>query len=318
MHLRYRCFGVGQMVLSSYQNDVVNRAMIGRWLLPEVLGMDAAALTTFLTPHLSWLIQSGQAASPGHEATWSTAQAIWALLSPQMAARPTAQEAAADLAKHPGDQDFAAALRVQLKKILEQDPVLAVAITNVFAAQSEGAPPGTHIRQTVSGSGNQVIGQVSGGSVVFGTVEGPVNLGGQSAAPEPKPATKTILFLAANPKGTSQLRLDQELRDIGEGLQRAKNRDRFQLEQRWAARSQDLRRALLELQPQILHFSGHGEGVEGDEPGVEESRKLTVVSSPEAISGAVVVPEGLVLEDMTGQCQLVSTEALAALFKLFA
>jgi hypothetical protein len=32
----------------------------------------------------------------------------------------------------------------------------------------------------------------------------------------------------------------------------------------------------------------------------------------------VVVPEGLVLEDMTGQCQLVSTEALAALFKLFA
>jgi hypothetical protein len=297
---------------------ILNGAMIGGWLLPEALGMDAATLTTFLTPHLSVLIQSGQAASPGHEANWSKAQAIWVLLSPQIAARAAAQEAAVDLAKHPGDPDYAAALRVQLKKLLEQDPVLAAAITNIFAAEAGGAQPRAHISQTVSGSGNQVIGQVSGGSVVFGTVEGTVNLGGQSAAPESKPATKTILFLAANPKGTSQLRLDQELRDIGEGLQRAKHRDRFQLEQCWAARPQDLRRALLQLQPQILHFSGHGEGVAGGDSVSGESRKLAVVSSPEATSGAAVVPEGLVLEDEIGQPKLVSAEALAALFELFA
>jgi hypothetical protein len=45
-------------------------------------------------------------------------------------------------------------------------------------------------------------------------------------------APQTILFLAANPKGTAPLRLDQELRDIGEGLQHAQKRDQFNLEQR--------------------------------------------------------------------------------------
>jgi hypothetical protein len=53
-----------------------------------------------------------------------------------------------------GVHDYAAVLRVQLTEILAQ--------------------PRTHIRQTVSGSGNQVIGQVSGGSVVFGPCTGVV------------------------------------------------------------------------------------------------------------------------------------------------
>jgi hypothetical protein len=48
-----------------------------------------------------------------------------------------------------------------LKKLLEQDPVLAAAITNIFAAEAGGAQPRAHISQTVSGSGNQVIGQSS-------------------------------------------------------------------------------------------------------------------------------------------------------------
>ena len=41
--------------------------------------------------------------------------------------------------------------------------------------------------------------------------------------------TQTILFLAANPKDTSRLRQDQELRDIDEGLRRAQKRDHFNL-----------------------------------------------------------------------------------------
>ena len=39
-----------------------------------------------------------------------------------------------------------------------------------------------------------------------------------------------ILFLAANPKNTGRLRLEQELRDIADGLQRAQKRDQFILE----------------------------------------------------------------------------------------
>lgn len=100
---------------------------------------------------------------------------------------------------------------------------------------------------------------------------------------------KKILILAANPKNSTPLRLDQEVRDIDEGLRRAKQRDRFALTQKWAVRPRDVQRAILDLNPQIVHFSGHG---------VDEG--------------------GLALEDETGQAKLVSTQAIAGLFELFA
>ena len=37
--------------------------------------------------------------------------------------------------------------------------------------------------------------------------------------------SKTILVLAANPHDTDRLRLDQEIREINEGLRRALNQD---------------------------------------------------------------------------------------------
>jgi TIR domain/CHAT domain len=97
-----------------------------------------------------------------------------------------------------------------------------------------------------------------------------------------------ILILAANPLGTSQLRLDEEVREIDEGLRRASKRDEFILEQRWAVRLRDLRRAILDVSPHLVHFCGHGE------------------------------TEGLVLEDSAGSTQVVSAAALSNLFALFA
>lgn len=99
---------------------------------------------------------------------------------------------------------------------------------------------------------------------------------------------QTILFLAANPKDTGRLRLDQELRDIAEGLQRAQKRDQFNLEQRLAVRPRDIQRAMLDVSPQIIHFSGHGDG-----------------------------EQGLVFEDNLGNAKLVDGAALAGLFELF-
>ncbi|MEA5452118.1 CHAT domain-containing protein [Leptolyngbya sp. CCNP1308] len=98
-----------------------------------------------------------------------------------------------------------------------------------------------------------------------------------------------ILILAANPKNTTRLRLDEELRDIEEGLRRAQHRDRFALTQRLAVRPRDIQRAMLEETPQIVHFSGHGDGA-----------------------------EGLMFEDEGGNAKLVSGAALAGLFALFA
>ncbi len=100
---------------------------------------------------------------------------------------------------------------------------------------------------------------------------------------------KKLLILAANPKGTSRLRLDEEVREIEAGLQRAHKRDQFILEQKWAVRPRDIQRALLDINPQIVHFSGHGAG-----------------------------EEGLVFEDEMGRAKLVDGEALAGLFELFA
>ncbi|MBW4502614.1 MAG: WD40 repeat domain-containing protein [Scytonema hyalinum WJT4-NPBG1] len=100
---------------------------------------------------------------------------------------------------------------------------------------------------------------------------------------------KTILILAANPASTSRLRLDEEVREIEEGLRRANKREQFKLEQKWAVRQRDFYRAILDYKPQIVHFSGHGAGV-----------------------------DGIVLEDETGQPALVTADVLASQFALFA
>lgn len=102
------------------------------------------------------------------------------------------------------------------------------------------------------------------------------------------PAVKTIIVLAASPVDQAKLRLDVEVREIAEGLQLSKYRDQIKLESRWAVRINDLRRALLDIEPQIVHFCGHG------------------------------VDEGLIFENEQGKSQLVNTEALANLFELFA
>lgn len=66
-----------------------------------------------------------------------------------------------------------------------------------------------------------------------------------------------ILFLAANPAGTTPLRLDQEVKAVTEAL-RSSMGDRFELHQSWAAGEQDLQDGLLRYEPEIVHFSGHG------------------------------------------------------------
>lgn len=97
-----------------------------------------------------------------------------------------------------------------------------------------------------------------------------------------------ILILASNPKGTTSLELQREIRDLIEVIKKSPDRDRFTIETRWAVRPQDLQSALLEVKPSIVHFCGHGEG-----------------------------ERGLVLENDLGELHLVSKEALADLFRHF-
>jgi len=68
----------------------------------------------------------------------------------------------------------------------------------------------------------------------------------------------TVLFLAANPKDTGRLRLDEEARDILEMIRKSDYRDTITFETRLAVRTFDLLQAINEVNPDIIHFSGHG------------------------------------------------------------
>lgn len=98
----------------------------------------------------------------------------------------------------------------------------------------------------------------------------------------------SILFLAADPADATRLRLGEELREIQEKLQRAKLRKKFELHQRMSIRPSDISQALLDVRPQIVHFSGHG-----------------------TTAGA------LCFENQIGETHPVPPDALAALFEQF-
>jgi CHAT domain-containing protein len=100
-------------------------------------------------------------------------------------------------------------------------------------------------------------------------------------------ALKSILLLAANPKGTVSLRLQEEEREIKECLRLA-GYGKVPINSTGATRPRDIQQAMLDFRPQIVHFSGHGEG-----------------------------QDGLAFEDVTGQPKLIDSDALANLFKLF-
>ena len=72
-----------------------------------------------------------------------------------------------------------------------------------------------------------------------------------------------VLVVTANPLGSTPLQLDREVKTIDEALRRSRKRNNFEVEYRLAATPSELRRALLDVEPHILHFSGHGAGEQG-------------------------------------------------------
>lgn len=98
---------------------------------------------------------------------------------------------------------------------------------------------------------------------------------------------RKVLILAVNPKDTTELRLDEEIRQIKEALKLSEGRAQFEVIIEPAVRTGDLHRHLLQHKPQIVHFSGHGVGA-----------------------------RGLAFEDKNGIAKLISTATLTRLFRL--
>lgn len=68
-----------------------------------------------------------------------------------------------------------------------------------------------------------------------------------------------ILFLAANPKNEARLQVDVEYRKIDERLRMATHRSAYELANpKLAVTIEGLMQAFSQVQPEIVHFSGHG------------------------------------------------------------
>ena len=103
---------------------------------------------------------------------------------------------------------------------------------------------------------------------------------------------KRILILGANPKGAesrrfSDLRLDEEIREIKHAIRSSQHRDRFEIDSDLAVTARELQLRCLTYRPHILHICSHGKG-----------------------------EVGLLLENKDGKGQVVSTEALTDLCQL--
>ena len=73
----------------------------------------------------------------------------------------------------------------------------------------------------------------------------------------------TVLLLAASPLDQDRLRCNAEMKKIRQALERSKNRENWQIITNEAATVENLRRQLLDHQPTVVHFSGHGGGEDG-------------------------------------------------------
>ncbi len=99
---------------------------------------------------------------------------------------------------------------------------------------------------------------------------------------------RKILILASNPGDLARLRLDVEVREISEGLRRSRHREAFEIVQQWAVGPREMRRALLDVEPDVVHFCGHGD------------------------------EDGLLVEGDSGDFIIMPNDALADLFSFFA
>jgi hypothetical protein len=106
--------------------------------------LDAAALakmvTSLLVPAIPYLLKGGEqawgeASKKIGTDTWEWAKAIWTKLISRSKSKPDREEktteivkAATEVANNPSDDDAQAALRLQIKKLLTDDPELGLEI----------------------------------------------------------------------------------------------------------------------------------------------------------------------------------------------
>lgn len=131
--------------------------------------------------------------------------------------------------------------------ILEADASLREPM--LFGAEGKALWGKIH-RTPASSSMDDLFGRPSDLAAMFQTG---TNISNRKAPP------MKVLFLAANPTDQKNLRIDVEARDMREQLAMVRDAHRtVEVEYALAARIDQIQREMLNVKPEILHFSGHG------------------------------------------------------------
>lgn len=129
--------------------------------------MDVALLVGWLAPLLPYLLKAGEQAAGEvgqrfGSGVWERAQQVWNRLWPQAQQRPAVTEAVQDVAAAPEDEDLRAQLRVQLRKMLADDPKLSQELGRLLSEADQRG----EVRQVVA-SGERAV---AAGGNISGTV----------------------------------------------------------------------------------------------------------------------------------------------------
>lgn len=130
---------------------------------PATLIPNAVALLAPALPLLYGFAKETAKGAAGKlgETVIEKADALLTKLKAKFSSRPALEEAVKDVAKQPDDADAQAALRVQLRKLLEAEPDFAGELHQIVSTVNNN-----NMTQHVSGTGNfAVIGKQTIGSV---------------------------------------------------------------------------------------------------------------------------------------------------------
>lgn len=153
-------------------------------------------------------------------------------------------------------------LTLELDLLARRDPGVRVLVDALAAAVAPPRPAGSPApsqRVSVAGNGNTVL---TAGRDLH-VAQPPPQLPHGRAEPSSAPKLR-VLFAAASPTDLARLRTEEEMRQVREALELSVGRERFTLELRPAVRPRDFARALLQLRPRVVHFSGHGMAEAGE------------------------------------------------------
>jgi hypothetical protein len=138
--------------------------------------LDLALLTTATWTALQPLLPI-IAAKGAEELGKQAGGVLWETIKKKFDTKAAAKEALGDLLKSPNDSDLQAAFRVQLKKLLEEDPAFASNVDQLLKAtgttytahlEGDGAIAQGKGAKAVGAGGVMIGGNVSGSNVVMG------------------------------------------------------------------------------------------------------------------------------------------------------